>query len=115
MPSTLSYIKDRDARMKSPVPEDQALLQRPAFQQQTHPVGFGLSTGTDFSVTEQMRPTFHQEQEACLGKRAVRALIIGTVTEGFSIALRGSYRLDRPIYGQQTHPFPEGCRGLCTR
>src|SRR5438067_516635 len=62
-----------------------------------------------------MSPTFHQEQQACLGKGAVRAFIIGTVTKGFSIALRVSYRLDRPIYGKQTHPFPEGSRGLCTR
>jgi fido (protein-threonine AMPylation protein) len=59
-----------------------------------------------------MRSAFHQQQEACLGKGALRAVLIETRAEGFSIAGRVSHRLDRPIDGKQAHPFPEGARSL---
>src|SRR2546430_13261432 len=105
MPSIGSDLENSTARMKSTVPQDQALLQRPAFQQQTCPLGFSLPTATDFHVTDQVGPTFHQEQETCLGKGAMRELIISTITEGFSIVWRVGYRLDCAINGKQTHPF----------
>src|SRR5947209_681699 len=85
----------------------------PTLQQQIQAARFTLWTRTDFRVADQMGPTFDQEQQTCLGKGAVRELSIGAVAKGFSIARRVSDRLDRPIYGEQTHAFPEGSRCLC--
>src|SRR5712672_2023226 len=107
MPSTGSYLEDGTTRMKPTIPQDQALLQRPAFQEQTCASGFGLSARTDFHVTDQVGPTFDQEQETCLGKGTMREFIIATVAEGFSIVSRVSYRLDGAVDGKQTHPFPK--------
>src|SRR5580765_731748 len=62
MPATGSDLKDRCARMKSTIPQDQTLLQPPSFQQQADASGFSLPTRTDFHVTDQMGSAFHQEQ-----------------------------------------------------
>src|SRR5258708_1160 len=115
MPATGSDLKDRGTGMEPTIPQHQACLQCPAFPQQVHTADFSLSTGTDFHVTDQMRPTFDQEQETSLRKGAAGEVIIATVAEGFSIVCCVSYRLHGPIDGQQTHSFPEGPRRLGSR
>jgi len=111
MPSTGSRLKDRGAGMEPTIPQDQTLLKDSSLQEQTCPCVLGLSTGTDFHVTNQMRPTFDQEQQTRLRKGATRDLIITAVAEGFPIVWRVCYRLHSPIQGKQAHPFPEGLRG----
>src|SRR6266487_1911784 len=108
MASPIAQRKDRLMTMKATVPQDQSGLPLPAFQQQTGARRFGLPTGTDLGITDQMGRTFDHQHQPGLGKGAVSLLVIAAVAEALSMARGIGYRLHRAIESQQTHPAPEG-------
>ncbi len=114
LPTSRAHRKDGPTGMKAAIPQQQALHHPPAFQEQPQTAGFSLAAGTQFGITDQMRPTFHQQHQAGLWKGTLRLGVIGAVAEGLAIAWRVRHRLDRPINGKQAQPAPERSRG-CLR
>jgi hypothetical protein len=108
--SSLAHPTDRPPGMTSALPQNQALLHRPAFQKETRPAGFPLSAGTEFRVTYHGRRTVHHQDQTGVGKGAMRRLIIGAGAEGHPMACRVGKRLDRSIQRQHAQAMPARSR-----